>query len=170
MRVLVTTIYCGKERKYLIRNRFLCRGKCIDSGEWIEGIAFPHDNNGQVIILRQHKIDGSLIGNEAYPETVSQYTGFNDDNGNPIFEHDIIQTNTDIWLVSWNKGRFIGKDIQDKRKYLCNSLCSLIDLRNIGEKIIVIGNKFDNPELLSREKTTKQILEEIEMIKKQRSV
>lgn len=130
------------------KNRFLCRGKCIDSGKWIEGIAFPHDNRGKVTMFRQHPADGSLIGYEAYPETVSQYTGFDDDDGNPIFEHDIIQTSTDAWLVSWNKGRFIGIDIQDKRKYLCKSFCSLIDLRNIGEKIIVIGNKHDNPELL----------------------
>lgn len=130
------------------KNRLIYRGKRIDNGEWIKGTAFSHDNRGKVTMFRQHPADGSLIGNEAFPETVSQYTGFNDDNGNPIFEHDIIQTKTGVRLVSWDKGMFIGIDIQDKRNSLCESLYSLIDLRNIGEKIIVIGNKHDNPELL----------------------
>ena len=39
----------------------LFRGKCVDNGEWIEGIAFPHDNRGKVTMFRQHPADGSLI-------------------------------------------------------------------------------------------------------------
>ena len=32
----------------------LFRGKCVDNGEWIEGIALLHDNRGKVTMFRRN--------------------------------------------------------------------------------------------------------------------
>lgn len=90
----------------------LFRGKCVDNDEWIEGIAFPHDNRGKVTMFRQHPADGSLIGDEVVSNTVGQYTGFEDRNGNKIFEGDIIQNIIeDEYAVYWCDGGFALKHI-----------------------------------------------------------
>ena len=71
-------------------NDFLFRGKITETGVWVEGVAFPHDN-GRVTMFRQHPMDGSLIGNEVDPDTVGRYSGLSDINGTKIFEGDLVK-------------------------------------------------------------------------------
>jgi len=121
------------------------RGKCIDDGEWAYGDYYSTDEmpqRGEV----GHYIKISL--NEEYrviPETVGQYIGWKDQDGKgkEMFEGDIFKD----WLgqlsvIVWKEFRWAFETINEPSfKYRAN-------FHNIGE---VIGNKYDNIELLERE-------------------
>lgn len=125
----------------------LFRGKQVDNGEWVEGIAFPHDGD-KVTMFRQHPMDGSLVGFEVIPETVGQYTGLRDKNGERIFEGDIIEYNgTKHRVVFENRFQtaYFGIVMSAMETWsFSNSVPA-----NMME---VIGNIHDNPELMGGEK------------------
>jgi uncharacterized phage protein (TIGR01671 family) len=121
----------------------LFRGKKIYTKEWIEGVAFPHDNN-KVTIFSQHPMDGSLVGKEVYLGTVGQFTGLTDKNDTKIFEGDIIQNVTEgkTAVVQWfseHSAFMLWCKSENQVYWLYDN-----DFHNIE----VIGNIYDNPELL----------------------
>ena len=83
------------------------------------------------------------------PETVGQYTGLSDKNGTRIFEGDIcknIKTGK-IVSVRWH-GTFAGycwSKKRDRNEYLYD----FGELFRVNDYYEVIGNIFDNPELVS---------------------
>lgn len=115
----------------------LFRGKRIDNKEWIEGVAFPHDNN-KVTMLSQHPMDGSLVGEEVDPETVGQYTGLTDKKGKKIFEGDIIEYEGNRYSINY------------RLYYACFSAVKPDTVFGVFAYLHdeVIGNIYDNPELL----------------------
>ena len=138
----------------------LFKGKCVKNDEWIEGIAFPHDNRGKVTMFRQHPADGSLIGNEVIPESVGQYTGFKDRNGEKIFEGAIIQNDKEKqYAVYWCDGSFALKHIIYGR--IDNRFNGTIRFNSDDCNINtfeIVGNIYDDyPELLKELYNTKEI-------------
>lgn len=115
----------------------LFRGKRTDTKEWIEGVAFPHDND-KITMFRQHFVDGVLVGEEVDPETVGQFTGLIDKNGTKIFEGDIIEYEGNRYSINYllHYARFSAVKP--------NTVFCVFAYQR-GE---VIGNIYDNPELI----------------------
>lgn len=124
----------------------LFRGKREDNGEWIEGIPFPDDNWG-ITICRYNQMDGNIEGNEVDPSSVGRSTALADANGTKIFEGDIIKTKYGrlckvVWFSSDCAQCWDLVPIEDKHLYP-----DKYDLWR-SENLVVIGNIYDNPELL----------------------
>lgn len=131
----------------------LFRGKRADNGEWAYGY-YAHrptavcigESNPSCIYVPACDPDDNSEFIEVIPETVGQYTGLTDKNGKRIFEGDIVS------LVKHDG--LIYKVVYVPCRYeLVNSKgvnCFVLDIYK-SENIEVIGNIYDNPELLGGE-------------------
>lgn len=108
----------------------LFRGKRADSNEWIEGCYLDRNNIGLFFDDTEEE-DCSVSIFSVNSETVGQFTGLLDKNGKKIFEGDVMRNAGNI--VEFCKDGFcINGD---------SSLSYWIGTE-------VIGNIYDNPELL----------------------
>lgn len=131
-------------------------GKRKSDEEWIEGCLLSDEKEPEIRYIGYlsgvedgvvHDVDGA----EVYPDTVCQYTGLTDKNGTKIFEGDIVRyveiygevkfgLNENNWQIDkYNQGFFVTFP---KEYSLRNELGFW---RN---KVVVVGNVYDNPELL----------------------
>lgn len=130
----------------------LFRGKRTDNGEWVEG--YLMDENYINIPFNDDDACGRFDEPiEVDPSTVCQYTGLTDKNGKKIWENDIIKTSRygkddgkgsnfagfDIFSVRWDDGGFALYSKWRRFNLRDNNECE------------VIGDVFDNPELLGVE-------------------
>ena len=132
----------------------LFRGKRLDNGEWVEGYYSPVNlslagNMGHFIN------EGGFRAIEVDPETVSEFTGLRDRNGKRIFEGDIINyEDGDPSDYEYHDGTImnVGEIIFCDGKFCFTNAVSVTmdDLlcENNMLDCEVIGNKWDNPELL----------------------
>ena len=154
-----------RKRGMKMQDRYLFRGKRIDNGEWVVGNCIDDGVTGQVFI---HAVGNSVnesdkvgeegclqfVAFEVAPSTICQCTGLKDKNGMVIWENDIVNGSIKRGaafyrcLVLWNecKARF------DVRALCCNFQMTLDectdDISMSGFDYEVLGNKFDNQELL----------------------
>lgn len=112
----------------------LFKGKCEKEGDWHFGHLFQTDS-GTICILEKYVPLKELNYFEVDPETVCQYTGLTDKNGRKIFEGDILKIpEKKNHNVKFEYGQFcVGIN------------CPIAYIRTECE---VIGNIFDNPELI----------------------
>lgn len=114
------------------------KAKRIDNGEWVKGdlvhstsyvgISYPSDEFSDVPIV--HRVD---------PETVCQFTGLIDCEGNELFEHDLIHIVGFNYAaeVIWSEGCYAFMVVcENKHSYCLHSVIKAC-------KIERIGNKFD---------------------------
>lgn len=133
----------------------LFKAKRIDNGEWVEG--YYTECNGKIFIGINIFIYSDIFEVfctplirwfEVGPETLCQFTGLYDKNGKKIWENDILMAHLDesypedaaYETVEWNVAGWAAHETgSTDREYL-----DKFDL----EHFEVVGNIFDNPELL----------------------
>lgn len=124
------------------------RGKSIDGKEWLYGDLVSSADEKRFAILVNDK--ESYDECEVDPETVGQFTGLMDKNGAEIYEGDIIGCHNPRikHLIFYNEkqGRYMAALNGDIENDFVG-VCGLDDSRWNGSKK-VIGNIYDNPELL----------------------
>lgn len=121
------------------------RGKDRRTGKWFYGNLYVKDIYGRTHICTPER--GCF---DIDPETVGQFTGLMDKNGAEIYEGDVICCHNPRikHLIFYNEkqGRFMAALNGDIENDFVG-VCGLDDSRWTGSKK-VIGNVFDNPELL----------------------
>lgn len=120
------------------------RGK-TPSGAWVYGYYEFQE------LVKNHIIRHKGCAFEVIPETVGQFTGLLDKNGTEIYENDIVSVND---FSSAYSSPYSGKVIMRAgqwcveyyKEYRC---CPPLFFDDFADrKTEVIGNAFDNPELL----------------------
>jgi uncharacterized phage protein (TIGR01671 family) len=115
------------------------RGKRLIDSRWVYGY-FVDAYDAPMIIYENY--EGFYHKSKVDPETVGQYTGLKDKNGQEIYEGDILRDEFGrISQVYWvdKEARFTIRDHNRKTEYFM-----LIDHLNVE----VIDNIYDNPEVL----------------------
>lgn len=130
----------------------LFKAKRIGDDEWVEGYYQKKHNflgNEEHLIFH---VDSHTVWEytEIVPETLCQFTGLCDKNGKRIWESDVVCLVYDgeehIYQIVWDNSELDFKATNGEENYGSNFeylLCC--------EEIEVIGNIFDNPELLQDE-------------------
>lgn len=141
-------------------DRFLCRAKRIDNGEWVEGFYFcmTHTDGRHthhfIIPLGADLSLGTPVEKiqvEVDQDTICQCTGLKDKNGKLIWENDIVaywdSYSTESGLA---EADCIGKVVWDDEtiSFQVTNRLSAESYEVLGDECSVIGNVFDNPELL----------------------
>lgn len=92
--------------------------------------------------------NGTTTMFEVIPETVGEYTGLRDKNGKRIFEGDILRLayhpEEDV-IIEWHDGRFNFRKRNHPKDHGYERLCCV---QITVSRLRVIGNIYDNPELL----------------------
>lgn len=133
-----------------MEDRYLFKAKRKDNGEWVQGALLLHDSDAATI-LNQHPADGSLQGFEVDLSTICQCTGLKDKNGKLIRENDIVKDeNGNLYKAFWQDNYYQFSWICIKSAKLpIGAKWSLWSFKSF--EIEIVGNIFDNPELLESE-------------------
>lgn len=147
-----------------MNDRYLFKAKRIDNGKWVQGVPFEIEGKTVILIkdnenlLRVHYLEENMWTAEIYAievdsSTICQYTGLKDKNGKLIWENDVVKF--DVYYY----GKLESSTISQIK--WCNDLCALSlvvngrgtrgtlgHLMDLNKEIEVIGNIFDNPELV----------------------
>ena len=138
----------------------LFKAKRIDNGEWTEGY-YECDPDLDIHYIcgfnyysSENGLEREFFNDEVNKETICQYTGLTDKNGNKIWENDICYNVIDKCVICYG--------IYDNNSYCEEHMGFYINWEKLKNKyrqdigywtseIEVIGNIFDNPELLEDE-------------------
>ena len=140
-----------------MEDRYLFKAKFDDSDRWVKGQLVEVNDTYLIIPNHASKILAGWFSTsniiEVKKDTICQCTGLKDKNGKLIWENDVVKQFADcnelgnslyfFYQIRWNNeySAFEGYEIYTEETVLFPDL----------EDIEVIGNIFDNPELLESE-------------------
>ena len=133
-----------------MEDRYLFKAKRLDNGEWVQGYLYGIWEKKYILWGMTNDIPNMI---EVDPSTICQCTGLKDKNGKLIWENDIVG----FWdTYSTENGQAemdcIGKVVWDDETIsfqVTNRLSA--ESYEVLDECSVIGNIFDNPELLESE-------------------
>ena len=160
-----------------MEDRYLFKAKRFDNGEWVQGYLIYSFTGVPIIVTEYDHILMLVTKYEVDPKTICQCTGLKDKNGKLIWENDIVDFLGHKGAINFECGGFgIGyqknidwEEIQanimrvtgcENILYACenDNYISLWEIywnfNNDDDSVNtveVIGNIFDNPELLESE-------------------
>lgn len=128
-----------------MEDRYLSKAKRLDNEEWVQGY-LVYDNRDKLyrIIMEIQYSTGTCITTDnaqrVDSSTICRCTGSKDKNGKLIWGNDIVKTSGHIFVCYWDEYNF---------EWGLKSKTHTFGLGYIDKWLIeVIGNIFDNPELL----------------------
>lgn len=135
-------LFRGQTRRYGEKVRL--NGEKIKSN-WVYGGIFPQNGDGDFAIIYQQ--EPTVEKYPVYADTVGQYTGLTDKNGTKIFEGDIVKYGDTVHNVVFEQ--------RNGTAYF-GLVYSTLETLSFGyyqdlKQIEVIGNIYDNPELVGGE-------------------
>jgi uncharacterized phage protein (TIGR01671 family) len=142
-----------------MEDRYLFKAKRADNGEWVIGnlitnVFFRLDQSIPYILcpdkaeydcFEDFTEENGIF--EVRPDTICQCTGLKDKNGKLIWENDIVvcrDFTEEKYVIAWK---------QDEACFEYQQYgCSIMNFEQLsGCEVEVVGNIFDNPELLESE-------------------
>ena len=126
----------------------LFRAKEVYDGQWAEGDLIHYIRHDKVTIKEQSGLESDVV-----EETIGQYIGIKDKNGKKIFDGDIIAMGRESpKLIAYKaeRGGFCTANINELNAWYCDpyNIPSENWWRDYGSKFEIVGNKYDNPEML----------------------
>lgn len=126
----------------------LFKAKRMDNREWVKGWLFKTQEHSYIAYDMQFDDDLFLSPQNIFIEvdtnTICQYTGLTDKNGNKIWENDVVKDKGICLLgsVEYDEehGMYVINEVNDGYQ----------NFQEFWSCTEVIGNMFDNPELLER--------------------
>ena len=119
---------------------FLCRGKSVETNEWVEGYYIPSvftspSTGEKVIRIFLGTVEKHV---EVIPETICIYSGHEDYLGKKIYSGDILRDdfNDELEIVLWKNDHFVVVS----KSYEWDAYECKLQYREI------VGNIFDNSE------------------------
>lgn len=129
----------------------LFKAKRICDGKWIEGYYLRdqyHLRGKDIIFYRKDSDRFTIYTDIIDPETLCQFTGLCDKNGNKIWENDILMAHLDEFFPEDTTYEIVEWGVAGWVTHEANSLDRQYLDEFDTEHFEVVGNIFDNPELL----------------------
>ena len=133
-----------------MNREILFKAKRKDNGEWVEGYYVYCRKRHYILPVLNKAIgfderEGEWV--EVDPDTICQYTGGRDKYHTKIWENDICKVNTQN--IDKEDGYFVVQWDAETLRFVLTGNGLVFDFDNLRmEQVEVIGNVFDNPELL----------------------